>query len=264
MDIDGSTAVVTGASGGIGHAIARALHHEGAEVVLTGRREAELGTLAAELGGARVITCDLSEPTQLGGLLDELGDVDIVVANAALPAAGKVDDFTIEEIDRALAVNLRAPMVMARQLVPAMVARGRGHFVFISSIGGKIPNPRLAVYAATKYGLRGFSGSLRQDLLGTGVSSSVVFPGSIVDAGMLVGAGLAAPKHTKGSTSIDVAGAVVRAITHDRGEVDAAELLVRTMAKVVGAFPSLGDRVGTQKDTVEYAEQIAAGMRHMR
>jgi short-subunit dehydrogenase len=207
MKIDGSTALVTRASGGIGHAIARALHREGAKVVLTGRREAELRALASELVGARVVVCDLADPEGVTKLVAELGEVHIVVANAALPAAGKIDDLTVEEMDRALAVNLRAPMVMARELVPGMLARGRGHFVFISSIGGKLPTPQLAVYAATSSGLRGFSGSLRQDLAGSGVSSSVVFPGSIIDAGMLADAGLSAPKGTKGSSSGEVAAA---------------------------------------------------------
>lgn len=81
-------------------------------------------------------------------------------------------------------------------------------------------------------------------LVGTGVSSSVVFPGSIIDAGMLADAGLSAPKGTKGSSSDDVADAVVRVIRDDRGEVDAAELMVRFAAKVVGVFPRVGDVMG--------------------
>jgi short-subunit dehydrogenase len=264
MNIDGSKAVVTGASGGIGRAIARALHREGATVVLTGRREAELRALSSELGDARVVVCDLADPDDVTRLVAELGDVDIVVANAALPAAGRIDDFTVEEIDRALAVNLRAPMVLARELVPGMLVRGRGHFVFISSIGGKLPTPQLAVYAATKFGLRGFSGSLRQDLAGSGVSSSVVFPGSIIDAGMLVDAGLTAPKGTRGSSSGDVAAAVVEVIRDDRGEVDAAELMVRFAAKAVALFPNLADKMGSQPQTVAYAGQLTDRLRHLR
>jgi short-subunit dehydrogenase len=264
MNIDGSTALVTGASGGIGHAIARALHREGATVVLTGRREAELRTLASELGGARVVVCDLADPEEVARLVTELGEADIVVANAALPAVGTIDDFTVEEIDHALAVNLRAPMIMARELVPGMVARGRGHLVFISSIGGKLPTRRLSVYAATKFGLRGFSGSLRQDLAGSGVSSSVVFPGSIVDAGMLADAGLSAPKGTRGSSSGEVAAAVITAIRDDRGEVDAAELMVRLAAKIVALFPGLGDKMGSQSQNVAYADQLTDRLRHLR
>lgn len=264
MNIDGTTALVTGASGGIGHAIARALHREGAKVVLTGRREAELRTLGSELGGARVVVCDLADPEAVTKLVAELGEVDIVVSNAALPAAGKIDDFTVDEIDHALAVNLRAPIVMARELVPGMVARGRGHLVFISSIGGKLPTPQLSVYAATKFGLRGFSGSLRQDLAGTGVSSSVVFPGSIIDAGMLADAGLSAPKGTRGSSSGEVAAAVIKAIRDDRGEVDAAELMVRVAVKVVALFPGLSDRMGRRRQTVDYSAQLTDRLRHLR
>ncbi|MCU1351781.1 MAG: Short-chain dehydrogenase/reductase [Acidimicrobiales bacterium] len=266
MDISGATVVVTGASGGIGHAIARALHREGAELVLTGRRDAELQALAGQLRGARVARCDLADRDSLARFIDQLGDVDvdIVVANAALPGAGRVEGFTTEEVDRALDVNLRAPMVMTQRMLPGMLARGRGHFVFVSSMGGKIPAPRLAVYAATKYGMRGFGASLRQDLLGTGVSASVVFPGSVLDAGMLADAGLPAAPRTKGLGADEVGAAVVRAIKKDVGEIDVAQRMVRTVAKVVGAFPSLGDKIGAQKDAVAYAEELTAGLQHLR
>jgi short-subunit dehydrogenase len=209
MELKGSTVVVTGASGGIGKAIARALHVRGARLVLSGRREDELHRLAGQLDGAHVAPCDLADRADLGRFIDSLGEVDGVVANAALPGVGKIDDFTIEEIDRALDVNLRAPMVMTQRLVPGMLERRRGHFVFVSSIGGKLPAARLSVYAATKYGMRGFSGCLRQDLAGTGVSASVVFPGSIVDAGMLVDAGLpAAPPSAHRGGARDRPGAI--------------------------------------------------------
>lgn len=85
-----------------------------------------------------------------------------VVANAALPATGTLGDFKTEELDRALDVNLRAPMLLAKHLVPRMIARGHGHLVFVASMGGKVPASRLSIYAATKYGLRGFAALLHQ------------------------------------------------------------------------------------------------------
>ena len=94
MEIDGAEAVVTGASGGLGGAIARAMHARGARVILTARREESLRKLSTELNGADVIVCDLADRKQVSGLVTRLVQTDIVVFNAALPAAGRLDDFT--------------------------------------------------------------------------------------------------------------------------------------------------------------------------
>jgi len=266
MEIRGTTIVVTGASGGIGRAIARSLHAEGAGLILTGRREDELRLLADELGGSTVMPCDLADRADLDHLTDALlalDGVDGLVANAALPATGKVEDFTTEELDRALDVNLRAPMVMTQRLVPGMRARGRGHFAYVSSMGGKMGTARLSVYATTKFGLRGFGASLRQDLRGSGVSSSVVFPGSVIDGGMLTDAGLPAAPGTKGSTCAEVGAGVVKAITRDIGELDVAHVMVRTAAKVMALAPSLSDRMGNPKMDA-YAEALTEGLRDKR
>ena len=109
MQISGSTVLLTGATGGIGHAIARALAGRGANLILTGRRADVLEPLAAECGG-RALAVDLAVPDEVERLVKDAGEVDILVANAALPASGTLDSFSVQEIDRALAVNLRAPM----------------------------------------------------------------------------------------------------------------------------------------------------------
>lgn len=264
MEISDAKAVVTGASSGLGGAIARALHGRGAELVLTDRREGALAPLAAQLGGAEVVICDLADRWQVDGLLDRSAGVDIVVANAALPATGRLEDFTPEELDRALDVNLRVPMLMTLRLLPGMVGRGRGHFVYIASIAGKIPSARLPVYSATKYGLRGFCASLRQDLRGTGVSASVVFPGSVVDAGMLADARLGASPGSKGTTSDAVGRAVVTAVEKDRAEVDVADLPVRIAAKFAGLAPGLMARLTQRKDAIAYADQLSEGLGRIR
>jgi NADP-dependent 3-hydroxy acid dehydrogenase YdfG len=127
VDIRGSLAVVTGASGGLGGAIARVLDQRGARVILTGRRVDALNALAAELTHAEGWACDLADRNQLEELLGRLADVDILIANAALPGAGKLEEFTTAELDRALDVNLRAPMLLVTavlaHLMPGTYAR---------------------------------------------------------------------------------------------------------------------------------------------
>ena len=99
------------------------------------------------------------------------------MANAALPASGAIEGFSPEEVKRALRVNLEAPIMLARELVPGMRERGDGHLVFVSSLAGKAPSPRSAIYCGTKFGLRGFALSLRADLARTGVGVSLVASG---------------------------------------------------------------------------------------
>ena len=117
----------------------------------------------------------------------------MLIANAALPASGLLSSFSVEELDRALAVNLRAPIVLAQALSAGMAARGAGHLVFISSMSGKTTTVGGSVYSATKFGLRGFALGLREDLRGSGVGVSTVFPGFISDAGMFHEAGVELP-----------------------------------------------------------------------
>ena len=158
MDISGSKVLLTGATGGLGHAIARALSARGAQLILTGRRLEVLEPLASELN-ARALAVDLSEASEVERLLSEAGELDILVANAALSGSGKLDSLTMQEIDRALEVNLRAPIAMAHALVPEMVKRGSGHLLFMSSLSGKAATAGSSIYNATKFGLRGFSGA---------------------------------------------------------------------------------------------------------
>ncbi|MGV0807389.1 SDR family NAD(P)-dependent oxidoreductase [Mycolicibacterium setense] len=264
MEIKGALAVVTGAAGGLGSAIARALHARGARLILTGLREEPLAALASRLAGTQIVVADLADRAQVAQLGTQLSDADIVVANAAVPATGKLDDFTPEQLDRALDVNLRAPMLLTQQLLPGMLGGRRGHFVFISSIAGKVPSAWVPIYSATKAGLRGFSGSLRLDLHGSGVSSSVVFPGTMTDAGMLADAGLPANPGSKGITTDFVARGVITAIEKDRAEVDAAELPVRIVARLAGLAPQLTARLTRRDDAVAWGDRVSQGLRHLR
>ena len=226
MEISGSKVLLTGATGGLGQAIARALRSKGADLILTGRRVDVLEPLAAELS-ARALAVDLSDASEIDRLLAEAGDVDILVANAALPASGTLDSFSTEQIDRALDVNLRAPIVMAHALAPRMLSRGRGHLLFMSSLSGKTGTAGSSMYNATKFGLRGFAMAMRAELHGSGVGVSAVFPGFIREAGMFAEAQVELPRGVGTRSPEDVAKATVGAIERNRGEVDVAPLSLR-------------------------------------
>src|SRR3954469_9815440 len=115
VDLNGARVLVTGATGGIGQAIARALHARGSHVLTTARRTELLDSLAAELGDrVEALPADLASADDARGLVERAGRVDVLVANAALPGSGRLDDYTPDEIDRAIDVNLRAPMQLAR------------------------------------------------------------------------------------------------------------------------------------------------------
>jgi short-subunit dehydrogenase len=263
VNVAGRTVLITGATGGLGHAIARRLRAAGAELVLTGRRTEVLEPLAAETG-ARSLAVDLADPAAVDRLAAECADVDVLVANAGLPASGQITSFSVEELDRALDVNLRAPMVLARHLAERMVARRRGHLVFMSSLAGKVGPPRSAVYSATKFGLRGFAQSLREDLRPSGVGVSAIFPGFVRDAGLFHDSGAKVPPWVGTSSPEAVADAVLRAIEEDRGEVDVAPLGVRAGAKVAGLAPDLAASVSRKLGGQRIAEQHVSGQADKR
>ncbi|HEY1275055.1 MAG TPA: SDR family NAD(P)-dependent oxidoreductase [Thermoleophilaceae bacterium] len=265
MDLEGSTVLLTGASGGIGKAIARALHARGAEALLSARRAGVLEELRAELGDrARVLEADLAGSAAAAELAERAGRVDVLVANAGLPAAGRIGDFTAEEIDRALDVNLRAPVQLAHALLPAMLERGRGHLVFVSSLNGKASSVRSSLYSATKFGLRGFAAGLREDLHGTGVGVTTVFPGFIRDAGMFAESGAKLPPGVGTKTPEEVAAAVVRGIEEDRAEIDVAPIGLRVGVLAASIAPTTMARVQRRLGSVVVADSIAEGQKTKR
>ena len=263
--LPGSTVLLTGATGGIGHAIARALATRQARLILTGRREDALGRLAEELD-ARGVSSDLAsrEAVQRLGEGAVAAGVEILIANAALPASGLLTDLTQAEIDRILEVNLRAPIALARALAPRMIERGRGHMVFISSLSGKAASPASSLYSATKFGLRGFALGIREDLRRHGVGVSAVFPGFVSDAGMFAEAGVKLPPGVGTRTPGDVAAAVIGAIERNRGEVDVAPLSLRLGTVMGGLAPGLAAAVSRRLGSHELAAAMAEGQRDHR
>jgi short-subunit dehydrogenase len=263
MNLGGRTVLLTGATGGLGHAIARALARRGATLVVTGRRADVLEPLAAELRG-RALACDLSAPDGPARLVEAAGPVDVLVANAGVPASGVIGSFSVEQIDRALAVNLRAPLVLARLLADGMAARGGGHVVFVNSLSGKAGAAGSSVYAATKFGLRGYAQSIREDLRPQRIGVSSVFPSFIRDAGMFHDSGARLPWYVALKSPEDVAGAVVRAIEHDRSEIDVAPLGLRLGTALAGLAPELVATVQRRLGATEIAARVAEGQRSRR
>lgn len=263
MLIQGSTALVTGASGGLGEAIALELHSRGAGVRVTGRREAELEKLAHRTGG-QAIVCDLADPEAVDRLALDCLDCDIVVANAGLPGSGDLFEFSIDEIDRVLEVNLRAPVALARLIGEQMKQRRRGHIVFISSLLGKVATPGSALYSATKFGLRGFAGGLRADLARSGVGVSVIFPGFVRDAGMFHDSGTKLPSWVGTSSPAEVAGAVCDAITDGRAEIDVAPLAIRSTVRLAQSAPGVAGLVIDRLGAGDVSGQLSRGQREKR
>lgn len=258
VELNGSRALLTGATGGIGHAIARALHARGANLILTGRRTDVLDQLVGELGDrAEARALDLSDQAAVSAFCAEVGDVDVLVANAGLPGTGKLSEYSGEQIDRVLDVNLRSPVHMTHALLPGMVERGRGHLVYISSISGKVPTVRSSLYNGTKFGLRGFAHAMHQDLRGSGVGVTTVFPGFISDAGMWADGGLDLPTGVGTRTPEQVAEAVIKGIEKNRAEIDVAPLFVRLGGWLSGPAPNLIAAINRRGGGNDIASELA-------
>lgn len=178
--LEGRTAVVTGASRGIGLALARALAAEGAWVGMVARGEAALARAADEAGG-HALPADVSAPAGVAALAAALdgrigGAPDILVCSAGAFSIAPIAETDPEEFDRQIAVNLRAPFLLIRAFLPAMLARGSGHLVSIGSVAGRTAFPGNGAYGASKFGLRGLHEVLAEEVRGTGVRATLVEP----------------------------------------------------------------------------------------
>lgn len=191
-NLHGSTALVTGASRGIGAAIAVGLARAGARVCLTGRSPSALADVAERIradGGEALIvgTHDLSERAAVEDLLAEVGravgdEVDVLVNNAGIGSREdlrSVVDFDPAFWDRTLAINLTAPFLLCRALVPAMIARGFGRVIQIASINGRVPSSHGSAYVTSKHGLIGFTRALALEVAPHGVTVNAVCPGPV-------------------------------------------------------------------------------------
>ena len=187
FDLTGKSALVTGASGGIGGAIARALHGAGAAVALSGTREAPLAALAAELGGrAHVLACDLSDAAAVEALpkraAEATGSLDILVNNAGITRDNLFMRMSDEEWQAVIDVNLTSTFRLCRGVLRPMMKARWGRIVNVTSIVGTTGNPGQGNYAAAKAGIAGMSKALAQEVASRGITVNCIAPGFIATA----------------------------------------------------------------------------------
>jgi short-subunit dehydrogenase len=229
-ELRGRNALVTGAGGGLGAYIARALADEGVNLALTDLPEASVDGLAAELRGRGVevkhAPADLTDGDERRRLVawanEALGPIDILVNNAGVEFGGPFLDSDLEALELTVTVNLLATMDLTRMVLPQMLERRRGYIVNLASLAGKIAPPQLASYAASKHGVVGFTGALRAELADSPVGASAICPGFVSRVGMY---GRLEPYMESDSNPMGtvpperVGEAAVRAIREDVGEI---------------------------------------------
>ncbi len=187
FDLTGRKALVTGATGGIGEAIARALHGAGATVVISGTRTEKLDALAGDLGERAIAApCDLSDRAAVKALaktaVEQAGGMDILVNNAGLTRDGLAMRMKEEDWDKVLEVNLTAGFLLSQAMLRTMMKQRHGRIISITSIVGAAGNPGQANYAASKAGVTGMSKSLAQEVATRGITVNCVAPGFIATA----------------------------------------------------------------------------------
>jgi NADP-dependent 3-hydroxy acid dehydrogenase YdfG len=178
MELGGKVALVTGASGGIGAAVARRLHGAGAAVGLLSRRGDDLG-----LEGALGLSCDVRDRMAVGAAADAIverfGRLDIVVANAGVGAYGPFLELDPDQLEAMIDVNLKGTLYTAASTLPHLIAAGEGDFVSLASVAGLRAFPGEAVYNASKFGQLGFTRALDHELRGLGVRATCICPGGV-------------------------------------------------------------------------------------
>ena len=269
QELQGRTALVTGASGGIGVHIARALANAGMNVVVSGRREDALEQVAGELRelGVRCepVPADLAVREQVDSLIDRataaIGPVDVLVNNAGIEISGAFARFTADELTTMIDVNLTAPMLLTRAVVPGMTERGQGHVVFVSSVAGKVGPAYEAPYAASKAGLVGLTQSLRGEYFGSAVGFSVICPGFVAGDGMyqrMVDEGVTSNRIIGHTTVQRIAADVVRAIREDRPEIVDSGTPLRPMLALGQLSPRTAERFMRTVGATEIFRRAAA------
>ena len=250
-ELRGKNAIITGTSRGIGPYIGRALAREGVNLAVAARSAEELEAVANELAALGVrtvaIPTDVTDDAARRALVEraeaELGPIDILVNNAGMEQVSRFARQAPEVIVKIIETNLIGSMLLARQMLPGMLERRRGHIVNMASLAGKKGTGYIAVYSATKAALIEWTAALRTELEGSGVGASVICPGFVSEAGMFVGYGRPAPRLTGTVRPERVGSAVVRAIRNDLQEVLVSPSPIRPLLALNTLAPGLGNAV---------------------
>jgi short-subunit dehydrogenase len=250
-DLAGKHAIVTGASRGIGRVVAEALALRGVDLTLAARSADELDVTRAQVErhGRRVVViptdvADADDRTHLvAGAREMLGPIDVLVNNAGIESTRWFADIQPAEVERMIAVNLTAPLLLTQLVLPDMIARHRGHILNMASIAGQAGAPFGVVYSATKGGLVRASEALRAELVDTGVIVSTVCPGFVERVGMYArierDVGVRASRWIGTTTPEKVAEAVVRALQRDAPELIVTPGPFRVLSATGQLFPAI-------------------------
>ncbi len=276
FELKATTAIVTGASRGIGPHIAGALADRGARVAVVARSQPELGAVASELraSGAVVleVPADITSPEDrhrvLATVERELGPTDVLVNNAGGDPQREFHRLSEEEVEAVLDLNLTSAVILTRLVLPGMLVRERGHIVNISSMAGRVSFPSSETYAGAKDGLIGFSRVLRADYRRRGVSASSVILGPVREAGIghrtAEQVGLDLPPKAFTVLPADVGKATIHAITRDKAEIALLPGPGKAIRVLIDRFPGLGPRMNrvsgaeaTMRTVTEYREREA-------
>lgn len=262
--LSGKTAIVTGASQGLGPVIAQKLAAAGMRLVLAARNADKLAAVAASLeaGGAdvRAVTTDLLDDDARRNLLRralaEFGSVDVLINNAGIEEITEFHNQDIDWISRAVATNLTVPMLLTRAVLPDMVERRSGHIVNIASLAGLTTMPYGAVYSGTKAGLAAWSVSLSEEMREFGVGVSVICPGFVAETGMFARKQSKPPVTVGECTPDEVGDAVVKALERDLAEVIVSGRPMRPFLMLRAVAPHTAAALGRRMGLVKFLRSL--------
>mgnify|MGYP001817037555 CR=1 FL=1 len=263
---DGRLVLLTGASGGIGRAIARLLAHRGFNLVLVGRNKSALEGLRAELLGTGVevlaLAADLTDRDQRRNLpirvVSRAGEIDVLVNNAGITQVGAFAEIPPDDVRTVFEVNTIAPMLLTRSVLPKMLDRKTGHVVNISSLAGRVGLPWASVYAASKAALTEWTLALNTELGGTGVAATAIAPGLVSDEGMFADLEVKAPAVLGTSKPEDVANAVLQALAGTGGEIVVSSRPARGLMAARALAPGLVESASRRLGLRDFLRGLAA------
>jgi short-subunit dehydrogenase len=267
--LKGQLALLTGATGGIGRAIARALAHKGLNLALVGRNKTALDGLRTELLGTGVdvvaVAADLTDRSQRRNLpirvASRAGEIDILINNAGVTQVGAFAEIDPEEVRSVLELNTVAPMLVSRTVLPRMIERKAGHIVNISSLAGRVGLPWASVYAASKAALTEWTLALNTELRDTGVIATAIAPGLVSDAGMFADLAVKAPALLGTSTPEAVAEAVVSALEGNGGEVIVSSRPARGVMAARALAPGVVESTARRLGLLDYLRSLSGKRR---